>query len=261
MYRSDSQTLGGEAVDKLFSAKFGDLDVKKELDVQVEVHELELAPSTSTLPSSSRVADRAPHPQRPVNTKPAPERFKSSALLQVIEEGISETVAPEDAQYHRLLNGFFTVLGLCHTVLTSVNPQTGVIEYRAQSPDEAALVQAAADVGYVFCGRDKETLSLRTPGGDVEKYELLHILEFSSARKRMSVVLRKLGDPGRRLFLLTKGADNVIFERLVESRGERELMEETERHLNEFASEGLRTLTLAYKVLDGEFSPFFPPGY
>jgi len=96
-------------------------------------------------------------------------------------------------------------------------------------------------------------LLLWTPSGEVEKYKLLHILKVSSTWKQMSVVLRKLGDPGRRLFLLTKGADNVIFERSVESRGERELMEETERHLNKFAGEGLMTLTLAYKVLDGEF--------
>ena len=249
VYRGDSQTIDDEAVNKPLPATSRD---KKELDSKVEVHELELVPSTSTLPSSSSgFANQASHPRRPGNTEP--ERFNSPALLQAIEEAVSETVDPEEMQHCRSLNGFFTVLGLCHTVLTSVDPLTGTIEYRAQSPDEAALVQAAADVGYAFCGRDKETLSLRTPSGEVEKYELLHILEFSSARKRMSVVLRRLGDSGRRLFLLTKGADNVIFERLMESPSERELMEETERHLNEFASEGLRTLTLAYKIIDGQF--------
>ncbi|KAF8912154.1 phospholipid-translocating ATPase [Gymnopilus junonius] len=182
-----------------------------------------------------------------------------------------------DPTYARLINGFFSVLALCHTVLTNIDPDTGKIEYKAQSPDEAALVQAAADVGFVFRGREREILYLQTPfgvaggwdsrsqgtdtkipqtlaqeaeAGLLERYELLNILEFTSARKRMSVVLRKLdGDDGR-LFLLSKGADNVIFERL--RAGGDELKKVTEKHLDEFASQGLRTLTLAYKVVPEE---------
>ncbi|KAL0946504.1 hypothetical protein HGRIS_012720 [Hohenbuehelia grisea] len=174
--------------------------------------------------------------------------FSDATLKQDLEDSVAAAPGSENAAHARQLNGFFTVLSLCHTVLTSVDPETGAIEYKAQSPDEAALVQAAADVGYVFRGRNKEVLSLQTPFSDeLEQYELLNILEFTSARKRMSVVLRKLdGDDGR-LFLLTKGADNVIFERL--RPGGDDLKAVTETHLDEFASSGLRTLTLAYKVI------------
>lgn len=147
----------------------------------------------------------------------------------------------------RALEGFFTVLSLCHTVLAAIDPKSGKLEYRAQSPDEAALVQAAADAGFVFLGREREVLRLNTPLADgTQEFELLNILEFSSARKRMSVVVRA---PGGRLLLLSKGADSVIFERLRE--GDEQLRSETEAHLDEFANEGLRTLTLAYKELDG----------
>lgn len=205
-------------------------------------------------PSSS---NEAPKPvevdlRTAAKVKDDPVRFKDSTLLQDLEDSVSDDPDPQIATHSRLLNGFFIVLALCHTVLASVDPETGEIEYKAQSPDESALVQTAADVGFVFCGRDKETLSLRTPSTapDVEKYELLNILEFTSARKRMSVVLRKLGGDDKRLFLLTKGADNVIFERLRSS--EEQLKAETEAHLSEFANEGLRTLTLAYKVIGGE---------
>ncbi len=179
--------------------------------------------------------------------------FKDVILQADIEAAISEDAPPESQAHARALNGFFSVLALCHTVLTSVDPETGRIEYKAQSPDEAALVQSAADMGYVFLGRDKETLSMRSPGSDEpERYELLNILEFNSARKRMSVVLRKLEGDDDRIFLMTKGADNVIFERL--KPGGEDLKAETERHLNEFANEGLRTLTLAYKVISSEFN-------
>lgn len=162
---------------------------------------------------------------------------------------INRDLADRDGEQSRMLHGFFTVLGLCHTVLAA-ETEPGVIEYKAQSPDEAALVQSAADVGFVFRGRDKTTLRLSTPYHDEpDEYELLHVLEFNSARKRMSVIIRKLDEDGR-LFLLCKGADNVIFERLVKDDSQKELREKTDRDLQQFAGEGLRTLCLAYKVLD-----------
>ncbi|TFK54630.1 phospholipid-translocating ATPase [Heliocybe sulcata] len=182
--------------------------------------------------------------------------FRDSVLREDLDHAVHAAPDSEQAPRARALNGFFSVLSLCHTVLTAEDKETGAIEYKAQSPDEAALVQAAADVGFVFRGRDREVLLLQTPfSAELERYELLNILDFTSARKRMSVVVRKLDDEDRRVFLLTKGADNVIFERL--RAGNDELKKETERHLDAFASEGLRTLTLAYKVIpEEEYEPW-----
>ncbi|KAG2019667.1 phospholipid-translocating ATPase [Coprinopsis cinerea AmutBmut pab1-1] len=182
-----------------------------------------------------------------------PDRFYDYQLQYDLEAALSAAEGSPNASHARNLNGFFTVLSLCHTVLAAVDPNTREVSYKAQSPDEAALVQAAADVGYKFMGRDKETLFLKTPASpEVERYELLNILEFTSARKRMSVVVRKLDDnqQDQRPILLVKGADNVIFERL--RPGKDALKEETEHHLSEFANSGLRTLTLAYKVIPEE---------
>ncbi|EKM82413.1 hypothetical protein AGABI1DRAFT_117898 [Agaricus bisporus var. burnettii JB137-S8] len=173
-------------------------------------------------------------------------RFYDRNLEHDLEAALSED---PDRRHARNLNGFFTVLSLCHTVLTAQEPETGRIIYKAQSPDEAALVQAAADVGFQFLGRERDILSLRTPSSEgVEKYELLNILEFTSARKRMSVILRRVDGDDHRLFLLTKGADNVIFERL-KPGVDQDIREETEKHLSQFANEGLRTLTLGYKII------------
>ncbi|KAF7301327.1 Phospholipid-transporting ATPase [Mycena indigotica] len=174
--------------------------------------------------------------------------FKDVHLTADLEAAVNADPNSGNAAHARSLNGFFKVLGLCHTVLTGEDPDTGALEYKAQSPDEAALVQAAADVGFVFLGRDRDFLTLRTPfAAEPERYQLLNILEFTSARKRMSVVVKQLDGADERLFLLTKGADNVIFERLKE--GGDELKATTESHLSEFANGGLRTLTLAYKVI------------
>lgn len=109
-------------------------------------------------------------------------------------------------------------------------------------------MQAAADVGFVFRGRDRNILRLQVPFHDeLDEYELLNVLEFSSARKRMSVVIRKLDDDGK-IFLLVKGADNVIFERLAD--GNDQIKAKTMEDLSTFASDGLRTLCLGYRILD-----------
>ena len=179
------------------------------------------------------------------------DKFQDPNLLYDIEKATDSNNSDPAVQNSSLIN-FFTVLSLCHTVLAGIDPETGVVQYKAQSPDEAALVQTAANLGYVFLGKDRDVLSLRTPGSaNAEKYELLNILEFSSARKRMSVVVRRLDSPTDGLLLLTKGADNVIFERL--RPGEEGLKAETERHLSEFAFSGLRTLTLAYRPISGMY--------
>ena len=153
------------------------------------------------------------------------------------DSAIDRALAAGGAQAERI-NMFFHNLGLCHTVLAAEDGE-GLIEYKAQSPDEAALVQAAADVGFVFRGRDREILKLQIPGSDgIKKFELLQTLEFSSARKRMSVLLRPLDSDDKRIILFAKGADNVIFERLVP--GDDEFKKKTDTHLEDFASEGKR---------------------
>lgn len=58
--------------------------------------------------------------------------------------------------------------------------------YQAQSPDEAALVGAARDFGFIFKTRTPTTITIEALGVE-ETYELLCILDFNNIRKRMSV--------------------------------------------------------------------------
>ena len=48
---------------------------------------------------------------------------------------------------------FIACLGLCHTIVTEKDEETGAISYKAESPDEEALVSAAADLGFEFISR------------------------------------------------------------------------------------------------------------
>ncbi|XP_034147602.1 phospholipid-transporting ATPase IA isoform X5 [Esox lucius] len=131
---------------------------------------------------------------------------------------------------------FMTMLAICHTAVPERTNDK--IVYQAASPDEGALVRAAANLGFVFSGRTPDSVIIKALGGE-EKYELLHVLEFTSTRKRMSVIMRT---PSGKIRLYCKGADTVIYDRLADSSRYKEI---TLKHLEQFATEGLRTLCLA----------------
>ncbi|KAJ9113189.1 hypothetical protein QFC22_006028 [Naganishia vaughanmartiniae] len=213
-------------------------------DGKPSMEKSEVPSSTSSdTPLSKRPSD-APNGEE--SSKPKVQ-LPPEVLAPFHDTGLLADLHETESEQSRRLHGFFAVLGLCHTALAAeVSP--GVIEYKAQSPDEAALVQAAADVGFVFLGMDRNIMRLRTPfSSDPEEYELLNVLEFNSTRKRMSVIIRKIDEEGR-IFLLCKGADNIIFERL--RPGNEEIKKKTDSDLQYFASEGLRTLCLAYKIVE-----------
>lgn len=139
---------------------------------------------------------------------------------------------------------FFKILALCHTVMSA--ERNGKLLYQAQSPDEAALVSAARNFGFVFRERSPNSITIEVLG-EREVHELLCILDFNNIRKRMSVILRHKG----KLRLYCKGADNVVYERLKKS--DHELKRLTQEHLNRFAGDGLRTLCLAVRELDENY--------
>jgi phospholipid-translocating ATPase len=112
---------------------------------------------------------------------------------------------------------FLLSIALCHTCLPE-KQEDGSIDFQASSPDELALVRAAQELGYLIVNRELGTLTLNysttldVTGEQVsETYELLDVIEFSSKRKRMSVLVRF---PNKRICVITKGADSVIMQRL-----------------------------------------------
>ncbi|KLU83953.1 phospholipid-transporting ATPase 1 [Magnaporthiopsis poae ATCC 64411] len=137
---------------------------------------------------------------------------------------------------------FLALLATCHTVIPERDEKTGKIKYQAASPDEGALVQGAADLGYKFTARKPRVVIIEVEGRELE-YELLAVCEFNSTRKRMSAIYRC---PDGKIRIYCKGADTVILERLNESNPHIEM---TLQHLEEYASEGLRTLCLAMREI------------
>mmetsp|Transcript_17586 Transcript_17586/g.21319 ORF Transcript_17586/g.21319 Transcript_17586/m.21319 type:complete len:1142 (-) Transcript_17586:68-3493(-) len=158
------------------------------------------------------------------------------------------------------LEMFFQLLAVCHTVIPDyIDPHITFdsetlsyknlkeyINYEAESPDEGALVEAAAKVGFAFMYRTPSSVLIMDAGGKRHKYDIIAVNAFNSTRKRMSVVVRN--ERGE-IFLLCKGADNMIFAGSSDTAATRKLYDE---HLTAFANEGLRTLLCAVKKLSQE---------
>lgn len=126
---------------------------------------------------------------------------------------------------------FLISIAVCHTCIPE-NDEDGNISYQAASPDELALVTAAQELGYLVLDRQPNTLTIRCfPNGLHEpavedEYETLEVIEFSSARKRMSVVVRM---PDQRICVFCKGADSILMNLLKRSNLAHEKANEIER--------------------------------
>lgn len=59
--------------------------------------------------------------------------------------------------------------------------------YQAASPDEEALVGAARELGWVFLSRTRDFVIV-SELGVIRQYQLLALLDFTSKRRRMSVL-------------------------------------------------------------------------
>ncbi|XP_015505632.1 phospholipid-transporting ATPase ID isoform X3 [Parus major] len=178
--------------------------------------------------------------------RPEPVDFSFNPLadprFQFWDPSLLEAVKLGDLHVHE----FFRLLSLCHTVMSEEKSE-GELLYKAQSPDEGALVTAARNFGFVFRSRTPKTITVHELGQAIT-YQLLAILDFNNIRKRMSVIVRS---PEGRIRLYCKGADTILLERLHHIN--QDLTSTTTDHLNEYAGEGLRTLVLAYKDLEESY--------
>ncbi|KAI3397403.1 hypothetical protein diail_10734 [Diaporthe ilicicola] len=157
----------------------------------------ELTPTTSRRSSSQLRSSTRPHLTQP--------DFTTDDLLDLIRARPNSSFARKATQY-------ILAMALCHTCLPEF--KDGGIEYQASSPDELALVQAAQQLGFTVVQRSSQQITLMVSSGGSETtrvYEILDVIEFSSKRKRMSIVLRC---PDGRIWLISKGADSVILPRL-----------------------------------------------
>ncbi|RDB16619.1 Phospholipid-transporting ATPase DNF1 [Hypsizygus marmoreus] len=177
-------------------------------------------------------------------------RYMQADKLTLVSPKLAEDLTNRNSEQRANLIAFFRALALCHSVLADRPDPEGDpfhLDYKAESPDEAALVAAARDAGFPFVGKTKDGIDIEVMG-QKERYTPLRMLEFNSTRKRMSVVMRC---PDGRLILYCKGADSVIYARLAKDH-DPVMKEQTSKDMEMFANSGLRTLCIAYRWLEEE---------
>lgn len=108
-------------------------------------------------------------------------------------------------------------IALCHTCFPEDSRAQSSVGFQGVSPDEVALLTAARELGYMLLSRRPDSITLRILHNQRddkysdEIYEVLDVIEFSTTRKRMSIIVRM---PDQRICLFCKGADSVIRLRL-----------------------------------------------
>lgn len=141
------------------------------------------------------------------------------------------------------LNMLMYSLVLCNNV-TPCFDNSGVRFLQSSSPDEIALVDFAEKMGFFMEKRERERMFVKEPstGDSINQYTILENFPFSSARKRMGILLR-IEKTGKLIYFL-KGADTVIKEKV--ERNADVVVEEADN----LAKEGLRTLAFCYKFVE-----------
>ncbi|GAO19599.1 hypothetical protein UVI_02031900 [Ustilaginoidea virens] len=178
----------------------------KDEEKEEEEEEEEQGYYESALPKRTASFASASHWKSTVRPDEEPE-VKTEDMLDYIRR-------KPHTPFSRKAKHFLLCIALCHTCLPEKRDDGG-FSFQAASPDELALVEAAQDMGWLLIDRAAQTIRLQTTGKKglcrIETYQVLDVIEFSSKRKRMSIIIRM---PDGRICVFCKGADNVIASRL-----------------------------------------------
>ncbi|XP_069055473.1 phospholipid-transporting ATPase VB isoform X1 [Pleurodeles waltl] len=217
-----------------------------------KLKQLRLGQSSSPSLSGTRTTfSRKNNTVTPGNSNSSPKDNMSSSSLA---SGADSSNTKEDTCSKNSTSSGEPSLGETSTAVTE-NQMELEFCYEAESPDEAALVHAARAYSFTLVSRTPEQVTVRLPHGTLLTFELLYTLGFDSVRKRMSVVVRH--PITQEIIVYTKGADSVIMDLLEDpthcnvddQKRMANVQSRTQRHLDWYARDGLRTLCIAKKVM------------
>ncbi|CDW74651.1 p-type atpase [Stylonychia lemnae] len=165
------------------------------------------------------------------------------------DESFYENLYDKNSENNEQINEMLLAMALTHEAVIDKHSEDGKICYNSSSPDELALVNAAAFFGFRFIKRDnlEGTISILTRDCMIRTFKILNTFEFDSDRKRMSVIVQ---DENQDIKMYSKGADSVMLELLNKDFNNMRLSSTTQDFLNEYANHGLRTLVYASKDIE-----------
>ena len=157
-----------------------------------------------------------------------------------------------------LLEHFFLNIILNNSVIVDVKKfnETHELEYLTSSSDEKCLINFARFCGYTFINRsiDNEiTIERILEGNKLYRYNynICNILEFTSERQRMSVIINSRDQQGNNCYLLyIKGSDYMINKRVKNKNTN--IFKKISNKIKEYSEKGLRILVYGYRVISEE---------
>lgn len=204
----------------LDAAESGEADIRMAETTSTDSSMYKANPVTLVVPQVETPATEIPiSPARPSMGRRSSSQWRSTGRPDHVQPEVNTNDMLEiirlrpNAEFSKKARDYLMAMALCHTCLPEM--RDGQLEFQASSPDELALVKAAKELGYLVIHRNSQSITLQIEGGgeNAERltFEILDIIEFSSARKRMSIVVRY---PDGRVAVICKGADSAILPRL-----------------------------------------------
>lgn len=136
----------------------------------------------------------------------------------------------------------FHCLTLCHSVVFDEH-----LNWNSCSAEEIAFLNFSANYGFMYQTPEivgSATLQVVNELGTSRKYKLLERFEFTSERRRMSVVV----DINDEIFMYTKGADDMVHARL--DLGLSRDVDAVMFQIEKLSQQGLRLMMLGYKPIE-----------
>ena len=189
------------------------------------------------------------------NLKKSSKNIDKKEYKNFIVKSDDNTLSITLENSYTLIEHFWTALSLCHTCAVETNDK-GQEEYICVSPDSIELVKAAKSQGWKYeeSGNPvKKSIKVGDFDPELKNFEKLQIIEFSSDRKRETIIVRT---PEGKIILYCKGADSIIEQRL-STNTSKQILDQCKYFVDKFSAQGLRTLFIAMKVISNkEYSIF-----
>ena len=192
--------------------------------VKVDTHPTTLdtvptSDSTRRLSTSRTVIRSSTNISRPGAPRRSSSQWRSTGRPDHVQPDLNTRDLVEfirlrpNSPFSRRATQYILAMALCHSCLPEM--KEGKLEFQSASPDELALVKAAQELGFIVIQRSSQTVTIRISNGEGSDsdrvYQILDVIEFTSKRKRMTIIVRC---PDGRIWLITKGADSAILPRL-----------------------------------------------
>ena len=171
----------------------------------------------------------------------------------IVDEQIFVDENEQDENYPRikhLLRQYETNNSVQHfinniMVCNSIIPERPGV-FKSVSSEEICMIEYMHEIGLTFLSRSLNQTTMRfNRTRAVSSFDILLTIDFSSARKRMTVIVR---DESGHIFVYTKGADSVVIPGCIPNSATETVLDS----ITVFSKEGLRSLCFAYREMSQE---------